>query len=1127
VVDLSINSPQIDWLDQSRQLLTAQKHLTTNRLFNNPNRNHNLDDIYVPLGLIERKERPKVKEEPSPERGSELYQTEYTETKRFEHEAFLAEVVGNRVAGKHIAIIGEPGAGKTTILTKIGEYLIQQAQQQPEQPFVVAWVSLAAVGDRPLENYLKDEWLKEVCEDNFEAAWKEWRELRQQGCVWLLLDGLDEMSGDALGSIHRDLGQAWAQNLRVVMTCRINQWEAAAGGNILTNSFDVYHTLDYSYQTSQGKDQVGKFISNWFGDKEKEIATQIRWELDAPGKERIKDLVKNPLRLTLLCAAWEQDRQALPETQADLYRGFVNYLYGWKAREFKEEIKLKDKLNLALGELAKAGLNRASTNGGAVRRFRFTASEIRELYLPDLLLDVAEKLGCLNWVGKEAGENLYAFYHPTFQEYFAACSIDDWDYFLPRAHVDRPVPCLGEDKPTYRVFESEWRHPIVLWFGRGDVDDKDKEKFIEKLTTFQDGVEGFYNHRAYFMAAICTGEFRNSIKAQDIVNEIVKQAFGYWDEKQEWQSFYLLKPLAISIVPLAHRDCVIESLMQLLENKISNHVFDITQTLEQVTIGRKDVIERIIVLLEKKESEISRSLLELLSKIVIKEDQVIDRLIKILKKEDFYGQPAHVCASVDIVLSRIAMDKEEAIEALLSTLDNCNHGYNKRIRILGRAKICKKNVIEKLFTILEQEDLYNNTDLCDSVTDALKNISDDEGWVIDRLIKLVDGKEGETRLYIKVIEIFGSITVGNQNAINYLTGVITHKNITTLIISHTVLDALEEIAIGNRIVIERLFELLNIKQIRGDKIAKVLGVIAIKEEWFIEKVNESIADELFDCDNLYCAIRILGIVGVGSQKVIEILNILVRKRDLKPLIRFVISDSLLKTDPNKNLAISELESLLGAEVDQDIYFGTVYSLLMNTVDNPLAIKALKQILNNMDDPDPLLRIQSLLEQFAIDNEEIIQMLLHFWGDGGLKFNINIVVSAILAKIAIGNEAVIKHALELLAARKFAGIALSVLGRIAVGHRSVTGEVVKLLMQNELPWESRQKLVVTLKMIATRETGELVISSLKNHVTQEYFDSNPELWNACVDILFHYSQILSYQKFHELWKTNGLLFTHIN
>jgi NACHT domain len=476
-----------------------------------------------------------VKEEPSPEQGSQLYQTEYAETKRFEHEAFLVEVVGKPAGGKHIAIIGEPGAGKTTILTKIGAWLIGQAEQQPPAPLVVAWVSLADVGDRRLQTYLQAEWLQKVCEDNFDAAWEDWKGLRQQGRVWLLLDGLDEMSGDVLAAIRRDLGQAWAQNLRVVMTCRLNQWETAS--NNLVNSFEVYRTLDYSYQTSQRNDQVKEFISKWFADNEK-VATQIRTELDAPGKERIKDLVKNPLRLTLLCASWERDNQALPETQADLYRGFVNYLYNWKAAEFSDEVKLRQELDLALGELAKTGLNRQPINDGAVRRFRFTASEISKLWkdLPDNLLPAAKNLGWLNVVGEEAGEAVYAFYHPTFQEYFAACSIDDWDYFLPRAHIDRPVLCEGKCVP-YRVFEQEWRQVILLWIGSRDevVTDELKEEFIEKLTDFREQEGEFYYYRAYCMAAICIGEFRSSRRTDEIVEQIVWWAFGnLQSEENRW-----------------------------------------------------------------------------------------------------------------------------------------------------------------------------------------------------------------------------------------------------------------------------------------------------------------------------------------------------------------------------------------------------------------------------------------------------------------------------------------------------------------------------------------------------------------------------------------------------------------
>jgi energy-coupling factor transporter ATP-binding protein EcfA2 len=707
---------QIDWLDRSSQFLQAQKHLTTNRLLNKSNRN--LDDIHVPLGLIERKERPKVKEEPSPEQGSQLYQSEYTETKRFEHEAFLTDVVGKPAEGKHIAIIGEPGAGKTTILTKIGAWLIQQAEQQSPAPLVVAWISLADVGDRRLQAYLRDEWLQKVCEDNFDAAWEDWKGLRQQGRVWLLLDGLDEMSGDALAAIHRDLGQAWAQNLRVVMTCRINQWETAAGGNILTNSFDVYRTLDYSYQTSQGDDQVKEFISKWFADNEK-VATQIRTELDAPGKERIKDLVKNPLRLTLLCASWERDNQALPETQADLYRGFVNYLYNWKAKEFSDEVKLRQELDLALGKLAKEGLNRQPINDGAVRRFRFTALEISKLWkdLPDTLLPAAKNLGWLNVVGEESGEDVYAFYHATFQEYFAACAINHWDYFLPEKHEDRPVNCQGEDKPTYRVFEQEWRQVILLWMGRRDevVTDELKEDFIKRLTNFSGQECGFYHYRAYIVAAIVVGEFKSSKQAELIVEQIIKYAFGYFiPENNEWRDFlYSIESVARATIPFTHRQYAIKNLQnRLSQSNSSSHLrYHVESALYQITISSEKIVGEDICksddlpfYVNPFDSEFEKQRIK---------NQRIEKAINILNQNDYNNCFIHI-----EILGQIAVGHEGAIKALTTfiakynrqdSIGNISYGFQAAVA-LGKIAIGNKSAIKDLIEILQNDNVTR--DMC-------------------------------------------------------------------------------------------------------------------------------------------------------------------------------------------------------------------------------------------------------------------------------------------------------------------------------------------------------------------------------------------------------------------------------
>ena len=70
-----------------------------------------------------------------------------------------------------------------------------------------------------------------------------------------------------------------------------------------------------------------EFIRQWF---RVEVEAESLWsQLQAAGKERIKDLCHNPLRLTLLCSTWKVE-DALPETTPELYAGFVESMYASK-----------------------------------------------------------------------------------------------------------------------------------------------------------------------------------------------------------------------------------------------------------------------------------------------------------------------------------------------------------------------------------------------------------------------------------------------------------------------------------------------------------------------------------------------------------------------------------------------------------------------------------------------------------------------------------------------------------------------------------------------------------------------------------------------------------------------------
>ncbi len=138
------------------------------------------------------------------------------------------------------------------------------------------------------------------------------------------------------------------------------------------------------------------------------------------------------------------------------------------------------------------------------------------------------RLGWLNRV-ERFPEAICVFYHASFQEYFAALAVDDWDYFLPRNHVNFPV--AGKE---YRIFEPQWKQVILLWLGRGDVEDEEKEEFIEKLVNFDDGCSDFYKQISSSLAS--------SLLAQKLNDKKVKEFSGVWESLNEDEHYVVNLP---------------------------------------------------------------------------------------------------------------------------------------------------------------------------------------------------------------------------------------------------------------------------------------------------------------------------------------------------------------------------------------------------------------------------------------------------------------------------------------------------------------------------------------------------------------------------------------------------------
>jgi hypothetical protein len=192
-------------------------------------------NVYVPLGLVERKQQQRRRGDVPLE---EVYQlTEEVITKEYDNDKFLTEVI-EPGRSKRIAIIGEPGAGKTTLQEKIAVWIDKNNKGLP------ICIPLGGLQGRTFKDYLEQKWLKEEALQFIEpdASGVEARHIAslqeqfREGKVWLLLDGVDEMAAtspvEALATIKEQLTD-WLVEARVVLTCRLNVWDANVNNILL------------------------------------------------------------------------------------------------------------------------------------------------------------------------------------------------------------------------------------------------------------------------------------------------------------------------------------------------------------------------------------------------------------------------------------------------------------------------------------------------------------------------------------------------------------------------------------------------------------------------------------------------------------------------------------------------------------------------------------------------------------------------------------------------------------------------------------------------------------------------------------------------------------------------------
>jgi HEAT repeat protein len=1089
----------ITWREVCRQMLA--KH---------PLRQHATEedcelDIHVPLGLMERKQqqrRPANQDLPM----EEVYKLEEKEeiTRQFEHTQFLEHIgLGNNQAGstKNTAIIGEPGAGKSTLLEKIAKEIDAQDKDLP------ICISLANLEGLTIEEYLEQKWLKDalliiqqqlapqvelsvrnVPEELKEALAKQFTNT-QQGQIWLILDGLDEMKAnsptEALTIIEKQIGSGYLAKARIVLSCRTNVWDAN-----LTNpfsKFDIYKTLEF--KDSQRDD----FIQQWFNKLNKsQLGTDLITKLKETGQERICELVKNPLRLVLLCRIWTLNQGQLPETKAEFYQRYLPSFYNWKKniRDLTRQSSKRTELHQALGSLAIEAIKSGS-------KYRLKESLAREK-MGEELFELAEALGWLNIVDRDLAtdEAVYAFFHPTFQEYFAACAIDDWDFFLPCDHMDKPVK--GK---KYRIFEPKWKEVILLWLGREKIAKKEKEKFIDALVDFEDGCSpvkfesidrGFYQYRAYFLAAAGINEFKEFSRTKEIVEKIIEWVFG--------NIISDIKTSAKTALTETNRVEAIAVLVNLLNSTSEEDVlWEAAKNLGDIGVGNEKAIAVSVNLLNStNDKNVLRNAGDILGKIAIGNEKAIARLVDLI----YSTSDENVLWQAGDILGKIAIGNKKAIADLVDLIYSTN---NENVLwqagdILGYISAENEKVIAALVDLIystSSEYVLWHTTL------SLRKIGVGNEKAIAALVDLTNSTNNEHFLFLAG-DSLGKIDSGNKIAIATLVKLI--ESTSNQGIRENAVASLKEIDSEKKDLISALANLINSTSngsVLRKAVASLEGIGVGNETAIMALVN--LINSTSDESVLNQSAESLGNIGVGNEDAIMALVNLINSTSDESVL-WTVAESLEKIDSGNENGFAVLVKLINSTNDEQVRIRAAESLEKINSGNQDAIATLVNLIESTNDEFVPWQAVGSLGNIGARNEEGIAALIKVI-ESISNESVRIFAAESLGNIDPGNRKAIAALIKVIESTSDESVrifAAESLGNIDPGNRKAIAALIKVI-ESTSDESVRRRAIEILGKILTKPFMPKIVKAFKNTKKQE-----------AIEILWYCAQNLSYPEFYSAW-----------
>ena len=399
--------------------------------------------------------------------------------------------------GNRIAVIGDPGAGKTTLM----QYLAYQCTKREGVKPIPALITLTTYVDSKAKSPRL--YLETLFEDNgFPKATDYIEDQLRAGAFLILFDGFDEVAIEMRGAIKRQIetfanNAAYHENKFVVTSRPIR--EAV---------FENFRHLEVMPLTPEQR--RGFLESKVNADPKSDFNADRCAKLLATieSHDGIRKLAENPLLLTFLYHVYKYNLE-LPRRRVELYRLSVNLMLDWDLETNRPtHIKVRDR------DAKKGVLKKVAYYYHTHNRRDLPEAELLEqvkMALPDslkaqftakeLVREIENSSGILRHQTAES----YQFIHLTFQEYLTADYIND--------NRDAEMPKLMK-----ALHDSRWRETTLLLAGiMGNA-----TPLISRIMDYHRELTGALEGTAYtFIAFSCLSE----AEVDDDVRDQVLDAF--------------------------------------------------------------------------------------------------------------------------------------------------------------------------------------------------------------------------------------------------------------------------------------------------------------------------------------------------------------------------------------------------------------------------------------------------------------------------------------------------------------------------------------------------------------------------------------------------------------------------